>query len=99
MSDGINKSYNRIKNTNKKIIMKQFIKDLFSNPDGSGSTKRTAGQISMLAAFIIIFFIQNHPAYEFSVATLLGLVAGVFGLSSFDYSAYIKKDNENKTPQ
>lgn len=76
--------------------MKEFIKDLFRNPDGSGSTKRTAGQILMLAAFVIIFFIPNHPAYEFTVATLLGLVAGVFGLSSFDYSAYIKKNDENK---
>lgn len=68
----------------------KFLKDLVSNPDGSGSTKRTAGQVLMAAAFVIIFFIPTHPAYEFSVATLLGLVAGVFGLSSFDYSQYIK---------
>lgn len=69
----------------------KFLKDLVSNPDGSGSTKRTAGWVLMGAAFIIMFFIPNHPAYEFTIATLLGLVAGVFGLSSFDYSAFINK--------
>ena len=74
----------------------KFLKDLVSNPDNSGSTKRTAGQILMIAAFVVIFFIPSHPAYEFTVATLLGLVAGVFGLSSFDYSAYINKKETNK---
>lgn len=74
--------------------MKQFIKDLFSNADGSGSTKRTAGQISLFACLIVIFFFKTHPAYEFTVGTLLTFASGLFGLSSYDYLTFIKNKQQ-----
>ena len=69
----------------------KFLKDLFSNPDGTGSTKRTAGQIVLLATLVLVFVFKTHPAYEFSVGALLTFAGGLFGLSSYDYSTFLKK--------
>lgn len=77
----------------------KFIKDLFSNPDGSGSTKRTAGQIVLFATLILVFAFSTHPAYEFSVGALLTFAGGLFGLSSFDYQTFMKKENNPQIPQ
>jgi hypothetical protein len=76
--------------------MKQFIKDLFSNPDGSGSTKRTAGWVTLWAVLILIFGFPTHEQFQFAVGGLLTFASGLFGLSSWDYQTYKKNNNENK---
>lgn len=73
----------------------KFLKDLVSNPDNSGSTKRTAGWIVLLATLVLVFVFPTHAAYEFSVGALLTFAGGLFGLSSYDYQTFMKKD-ENK---
>ena len=78
----------------------KFLLDLFSNPDGSGSTKRTAGQVVLAATLTMVFAFSTHPSYEFTVGALLTFAGGLFGMSSYDYSTYMKKSPEQQlTPQ
>ena len=72
----------------------KFLLDLFSNPDGSGSTKRTAGWIVLAATLTMVFAFSTHPSYEFTVGALLTFAGGLFGMSSYDYSTYMKKGTE-----
>lgn len=78
--------------------MLKYLKDLVSNPDGTGSTKRSAGQLVLISTLVIIFIFPTHPAFEFSVGALLTFAGGLFGLSSYDYSTFIKKET-NQLPQ
>lgn len=75
--------------------MLKFIKELFSNPDGSASTKRTMGWMLMISALVIIFVIPNHVAFEFVVTALLSTAVGSLGLSTIDYN-YFLQDKSNK---
>jgi hypothetical protein len=76
----------------------KFLLDLFSNPDGSGSTKRTAGWIVLAATLTMVFAFSTHPSYEFTVGALLTFAGGLFGMSSYDYSTYMKKGTEAQQP-
>jgi len=78
--------------------MIQFLKDIFSNPDGSGSTKRTAGWVllacSILVGFAGLFFSPNIIFFDAVFFGFLTTATSMIGLSSFDYSSFInKKDN------
>lgn len=75
--------------------MLKFIKELFSNPDGSASTKRTMGWMLMISALVIIFALPTHVAFEFVVTALLSTAVGSLGLSTIDYN-YFLKDKTNQ---
>jgi hypothetical protein len=86
--------------------MIKFIKDIFSNPDGSGSTKRTAGWLLLACSIVIGFsgvFLGNVVNAVYFDAVFFGFLTtatSMFGLSSFDYSSFInKKDNTNGNQQ
>lgn len=74
----------------------KFLKDLVSNPDGTGSTKRSAGQIVLIATLVLVFVFPTHAAYEFSVGALLTFAGGLFGLSSLDYNNFLTKEKEKQ---
>ena len=68
---------------------------MVSNPDGTGSTKRSAGQLVLISTLVLVFIFPNHVAFEFSVGALLTFAGGLFGLSSFDYQTFMKKETNN----
>ena len=49
----------------------------------------------LIATLVLVFVFPSHAAYEFSVGALLTFAGGLFGLSSYDYQTFMKKD-ENK---
>lgn len=74
----------------------KFLKELFSNPDGTASTKRTMGWMLMISALVIIFLIPTHVAFEFVVTALLSTSVGSLGLSTIDYNYFLQdKSKQN----
>jgi hypothetical protein len=73
----------------KEII--KFIKDMVMNPDGkSYSSKRMGGWIALFTYIGFgIFNKQEHIVYA-----TLGLVVSFFGLTSLDYSQFLKNKNQ-----
>ena len=73
---------------------KKFIKDLFLNPDGSGSTKRTAGWILLFLGVFTgicgIFFsnIGDNSAFNTVFVTFFTSSLSAFGFSSYDSKNY-----------
>lgn len=64
-----------------------FFKDMVLNPDGlTYSSKRTAG---FIALFTFMAFGFMNKVEHIMYATL-GLVAGFWGLTSFDYTVFTK---------
>lgn len=74
--------------------MKQFIHDLFANPDGSGSTKRTAGWLLLFVAIAVGVWLGLTSDSETVQLVVFGsLLAGglaAFGISSADTASYFK---------
>lgn len=92
--------------------MKKFIKELFSNPDNTASTKRTAGWIMLFSTLALGFYgvWSSTEAGVFDVVFLTFTTSfmGLFGISSIDYNTYVKSlsikgneklDNTNNTAQ
>lgn len=80
--------------------MKKFIMELFSNPDGTGSTKRTAGWLLILFSILIGsvgVFTHYVNTDVFSIVFLSFLTGGLsaFGLSSFDTKTYFNNIGTN----
>lgn len=74
----------------------KFLKELFSNPDGTASTKRTMGWLLIISALVLIFVFPNHSAYEYSITALLSTAVGALGLSTVDYQSFIKNESDKK---
>lgn len=78
----------------------KFIKELFSNPDGTGSTKRTVGWILIICAittgFSGLWFTVNTALFDMIFCGFLTTGAGMFGMSSFDYLNFLKKEKDTK---
>lgn len=85
---------------------KQYVRDLFANPDGSGSTKRTAGNLVVLcivAISVSVIWMLHHeklqPGQLTEISMLLGVLFGgaamFYGISSYDSTKYfgMLKDN------
>ena len=72
----------------------KFIKELFSNPDGTGSTKRTAGWllifISILVGGVGLFITPISSAFDIIFISFLSSALSCFGLTSIDYRNFIK---------
>ena len=80
--------------------MLKFLKDLFSNPDGTGSTKRTAGWLLLICAVIVgfsgLFFSPNALFFDVVFFGFLTTATSLFGLSSYDYLSFIKNPNSKQ---
>lgn len=102
-----------IKNITEEPIKSKFIEtkkfkdwfwDLFSNPDGSGSTKNTAGWLLIIAAvttgFILLFKVNINETLAitvFSSFLLYGLASfGLNVMGNKDYFKYIESALKNK---
>lgn len=78
------------------IDMKQrnwrhYMWDFVSNPDGSGSTKRAAGWITLVMTFSLAL-----AGFDYTIIGIFAtLTAGCFGLSSWDYKTEV---NVTKAP-
>lgn len=66
--------------------IKTFIKEMMSNPDGTGSSKRVAGWIVTFHFMAMCW--ATKPDYI--VAISLGAVCTFWGLTSLDYNSFIK---------
>jgi len=74
----------------------KFLKELFSNPDGTASTKRTMGWLLIISTLVLIFVFPTHQAYEYSITALLSTAVGALGLSTVDYQSFIKNESDKK---
>lgn len=74
--------------------LKQFIIDLFANPDGSGSTKRTAGWIMLIiGCFLGCYFAFSSDSETVHLIVFGTFITGglaAFGISSKDTMEYFK---------
>ena len=73
--------------------MKLILRDLISNPDGTGSTKRSAGWVLILVSLIfgiVSTYVSGVDVSIFSMVFITSMSAGLsaFGLSSYDTKAY-----------
>lgn len=81
--------------------MKKFLKDMISNPDGTFSTKRTAGWVCLWMSFGIAVVILGGWAKSTETASLtifggfLTGFLGIMGVSSYDARTWF---NAQKTP-
>lgn len=73
----------------------RFFQEIVSNPDGTFSTKRTAGWICLLCAILVAFKLLIYPNTLISETIGLGIFTsflasflGSFGISSIDTKAY-----------
>ena len=82
--------------------MKTFFKDMFSNPDGSYSTKRVAGFVFLTLSAIIglkLIFYPNPASATVDLGVFYGFLGaslGAFGISSFDALNYFKNTQIQK---
>lgn len=80
----------------------KFIKELFSNPDGTASTKRTAAWIMLFATLFLgiygVWSNTNAGVFDVVFLTFTSSFMGLFGFSSIDYATFVKgiKKGEQK---
>lgn len=71
---------------------KDWFWDLFSNPDGSGSTKNTAGWVLILAGIISGFILLFIPEIDESVGTTVFISFLTYGTGMFIQQIWGNKD-------
>lgn len=80
----------------------KFLKEVFSNPDGSGSSKRVIGGVLILTAIITgcigMFFTVNTAVFDTVFIGFLTAGMTAFGMSSFDTNTYFSNlGNKNQS--
>ena len=73
---------------------KGFVKDIFANPDGSYSTKRTAGWVCLFISAIVSAFLLykqgDNEVISLSIfGGYLGAFLGAMGISTVDTKSYL----------
>lgn len=76
-----------------KRTARQILTDMVCNPDGSGSTKRTAGWVLTLSSFIFGVICTHTGVVDQGIFSTVFVTAftgglGCFGLSSVDTRSY-----------
>lgn len=78
----------------------KFIKELFSNPDGTASTKRTAAWLMLFSTMVLGFYgvwaSSTAGVFDVVFLTFTSSFMGLFGISSIDYNTYVKSLNKKE---
>lgn len=75
---------------------REIFTDLFCNPDGSGSTKRTAGWVCLIVGIIFGIIISFVQVVDIAIASMVFITIISSGLSAFGLSSIDLKTLNNK---